>query len=157
MRQRYVLPTGLLLLLLVSGCGQSERLDKPVSHLLSDSSCDPLSSPCLSQSGSRVVSLFFPATIHYLQPFEMQVVATGFGPNEITRVTVSFAMSDMDMGINRFGLRKEKLQNATSVYSGSGMLPVCVSGRRDWQATVELESKDSVYMAQYRLRVDGAQ
>ncbi len=157
MRQEFLPLIGLLFLLLFAGCSQSDRQDKAVTRLLSDHSCEPLGSPCRSQAGSRVVSLFFPAAVHYLRPFEMQVVAMGFGQDEIINVTVSFTMTDMDMGINRFGLRKEETPNARLTYKGRGMIPVCVSGRRDWLATVELETENNIYTAQYRLKIESGQ
>jgi hypothetical protein len=50
-------------------------------------------------------------------------------------VEIDFAGVDMDMGYNR-----PLLQEATDgVFKGEATLPVCVTGRMTWQATVLVE------------------
>ena len=38
-------------------------------------------------------------------------------------------------------------------YSGSAMLPVCVSGRVDWLANVEIETASKIYQSVFTIEV----
>jgi len=84
-------------------------------------------------SGGRLALSLTPRPIPVAQPIEMVVSIEGMSPD---KVQIDFAGVDMAMGFNRPTL------NATGSgqFSGPTTLPVCVTGRMTWQATVLLET-----------------
>jgi hypothetical protein len=58
-------------------------------------------------------------------------------------------MVGMDMGVNRFHLRRKADQR----WQGKVILPLCTTGRSDWIATVEIETEPP-YSVQFPLTVN---
>jgi hypothetical protein len=52
----------------------------------------------------------------------------------VETVMISFAMRGMDMGLNRYRM----VRGASNTWTADVTLPICVSGRSDWIAGVEL-------------------
>jgi hypothetical protein len=71
--------------------------------------------------------------VRALQGFPIRVLVRGA---EVHSVTVEFSMPSMDMGRNRYRLSRQ----ASDVWAGNVILPVCSSGRRGWVAKVEVET-----------------
>jgi hypothetical protein len=97
-------------------------------------SCDLHRSPCtaaLPQGGRLSLSLT-PRPIPVTQPLELVVEIEGANAD---RVAVDFAGVDMSMGFNRTSLRAVDAHR----HVGQMTLPVCVTGRMLWQATVLVE------------------
>lgn len=67
-----------------------------------------------------------------LEPFLLTVSAPGSA-----RVSVEFQMVGMDMGFNRYDLRRED----SGAFASRITLPVCVSGRRDWLMYVQIDDR----------------
>ena len=63
----------------------------------------------------------------------------------LSSATVDFEMSGMDMGLNRYRLEAGDRET----YRAKVMLPVCVSGRRDWIARVQVVTEGRVYRAEF--------
>jgi hypothetical protein len=67
-----------------------------------------------------------------MQPFRLRVEV----PN--ARVLhASFAMRDMQMGLNRYRL----LADGDGAWTGEIILPVCVHGRSDWIMTLDVDGR----------------
>lgn len=81
--------------------------------------------------------------IPLVKPFEVEVSTAGFTP---TRVEVDFSGIDMNMGFNRSELAPGKAGSHTAQVT----LPVCVTGRMDWQATVLVETGNERVAIPYR-------
>lgn len=109
--------------------------------------CNPVLDVCKASDHSHSVALRLDTSTRYLKPFEIEVTINGFNVTAIKTVSVDFNMVDMDMGINRFRLNQVIQQETGIVYRGRGILPVCVTGRRDWQAVVEVDAGDTAYQA----------
>ena len=62
-----------------------------------------------------------------------------------------FAMAGMDMGSARFPLR----QVGDGRWQADIMLPVCVTGGMEWEATVIVETAGAVVAAPFRFRTEG--
>jgi hypothetical protein len=92
--------------------------------------CPELVAGCAAQANGRVVSLGASARIKPLKPFQLWVQAAG-----ASRVEARFAMEGMDMGFNLYTLHADN----QGVFRASVTLPVCVSGRRDWIMTLEID------------------
>ena len=74
-----------------------------------------------------------PRPIPVAAPLDMVVELEG---RQAERVSVDFAGVSMSMGFNRPALADQ----GGGRFSGSTSLPVCVTGRMTWQATVLIET-----------------
>jgi hypothetical protein len=63
----------------------------------------------------------------------------------IQSVILELEMQDMDMGINRFSLNKE----SQGLWSGTIMIPVCATGRRDWLVNMVIATPEGSKRAVY--------
>jgi len=104
----------------------SERQDESILVI----SCEDMVAGCVAQVGVRSVSLGTDVTIKPLKPFQVWVKAPG-----AKKVEARFTMAGMDMGFNIYTLRAD----SQGVFRTSATLPVCVTGRRDWAMTLEID------------------
>jgi len=101
-----------------------------------DPACSLQEGPCsvsLPDGGSLSFSVGT-RPIPLVKPFELRVEAVG-----VSNVVVDFSGVDMDMGFNRPPLA----ERSPGVFIGEAMLPVCVTGRMTWQATILLDTPDA--------------
>ena len=131
-----------------------EEAQKPryVLELL-DLNCNPAESVCRAAKQDSSVTLYFPEQVHYLKPFRMQVTTKGISNSSIETIYIDYTMVGMDMGLNRFNLKSVTDAKGQQRYEGEGILPVCVSGRVDWLANVNVVTVDKVYEAVFKLEV----
>ena len=99
-----------------------------------ETGCDLHRTACaaLLPSGGRLELAIAPQPIPVTQPFDVRVAIEG---STADRVIVDFAGVDMSMGYNRQTLEAA----GNSIFVGRATLPVCVTGRMLWQATVLVE------------------
>ncbi len=83
--------------------------------------------------GGRLRFSIAPRPIPVVEPLAVTVDLDGA---DADRVAVDFAGVSMNMGFNRPGLAKL----APGRFAGQATLPVCVTGRMTWQATVLVET-----------------
>jgi hypothetical protein len=98
-------------------------------------SCDLQRGECTAvlPQGGRLRFSLTPQPIPVTTPMTVSVAIAGMTAD---KVAVDFAGVDMSMGFNR-----QVLSTAgTGKYAGEAVLPVCVTGRMLWQATVLVES-----------------
>lgn len=119
----------LLLVALVAGVIWQNRAQRDPGRatLLA---CASLATGCAAQVAGRPVTVGMTGALKPLQPFQVWLEAAG-----ARRVEARFAMVGMDMGFNLYTLRPD----AQGVFRGSVTLPVCVTGRRDWVMTLEID------------------
>lgn len=100
-----------------------------------DPGCDLHRAPCGAAlpGGGRMVFALTPRPIPVAAPLDMAVELEG---RQAERVSVDFAGVSMSMGFNRPALADQ----GGGRFSGSTSLPVCVTGRMTWQATVMIET-----------------
>lgn len=94
--------------------------------------CADLAKGCTTRLNDRHVTVGIAGELKVLQPFEVWVHASG-----ARRVQAQFTMEGMDMGFNLYTLRADK----QGVFRGRVTLPVCVSGRRDWVMTLNIDGR----------------
>ena len=131
---------------------QAVQKPRQVLELL-DLNCNPAKSVCTAAKQDFSVRLFFPEQVHYLKPFRMWVTTKGISNSSIETIYIDYTMVGMDMGLNRFNLKSVTDAEGQQRYEGEGILPVCVSGRVDWLASVNVVTADKVYEAVFKLEV----
>lgn len=113
--------------------------------------CDLGKAPCKAILGNKSVTLTLQKPIRYLQKIKLTLDIDGFEKDEVVKVLVDFSMPGMQMGINRFTLKRTGVY---SVWQGMAIIPVCVTGRKDWQVKVSIDSNMNHYIANYQLTVE---
>jgi hypothetical protein len=94
--------------------------------------CPDLAAGCATRLDGRTVSVGVLGELKALQPFQVWVRA-----GDARRVQATFTMEGMDMGFNLYTLHADK----DGVFRGRVTLPVCVSGRRDWMMTLDIDGR----------------
>lgn len=125
--------TGLLLVLLAVPLLYEafHQTPKPQSVTLR---CDDLVQGCRAQLASGPVEVKFSEAPVALKPFHLLVSAP-----QASRVYASFDMVGMDMGFNRY----EFAPDGNGLWRARVILPMCVTGRRDWVMTLTVD-RDSI-------------
>jgi protein SCO1/2 len=102
-----------------------------------DANCNLHRSACSARlPDGRTLSLSItPHPIPVVKPMQLEVRLEGKPGTPLGKVEVDFAGKSMNMGFNRITLTAVDGRLA----KGEGNLPVCVTGRMDWIATVLLE------------------
>ncbi len=102
--------------------------------LLPEAGCDLEKSSCSAAlpDGGRIRLSLSPRPIPVSAPLDMTVELAGL---EADKVEVDFAGVSMNMGFNRPVLAAA----GPGRFAGRTTLPVCVTGRMEWQATVLIE------------------
>ncbi len=114
--------------------------------LNADPTCNPTDRACTVGDAAMTITLKLGDRIQSLTAFPVAVALAGAAAMAVRKVAVSFAMTDMNMGINRFDLNRQ----ADGTWQGQAVLPVCTMGRRDWRVTVEAVG-DIPYIGEFHL------
>ena len=130
---------------------QSRVVDERAEVVLPTPSCNPRGIFCLARGKPWSLSLEIDRDASYLSPFSVRVKLFGFARGEVQSVRVRFSMADMYMGENRVVLTPVA---GGSEWTGSAVLPVCLTGRRDWLATVVVEGAERVVSADFPFAID---
>ncbi len=92
---------------------------------------------CALQIGKRALRVGLSGTLKPLKPFQVWVSAPGAG-----EVKASFTMVGMNMGFNHYTLRPD----SAGVFRAQVTLPACISGRRDWVMTLDIDNTTRLAM-----------
>ncbi|EXI86229.1 MAG: hypothetical protein AW11_03006 [Candidatus Accumulibacter regalis] len=93
--------------------------------------------------GSQLEFSIEPRPIPALQPLHLQA---SFKGSEVRKVEVDFAGTDMKMGYNRPLLEKQP----GGRFTGQASLPVCITGAMEWDATVLVDTGQSLVAVPFR-------
>lgn len=144
---------GLLVIVLLGAAGAYlQKLltqdSSDIVTILTNQNCDLNQQVCRTVMGKKNIAFDLSKPVKYLQKFDMKFTEKNF--TGIEKIIVDFSMRDMQMGINRFELNKTTIPG---VWQGTGILPVCVSGRKDWVASIYLQMDSANYKVIYHLTV----
>jgi hypothetical protein len=95
-------------------------------------SCTDPVTDCRFQLAGKDVVLRFSETPRPMQPFVLEVIAAG-----AVAVAADFSMQDMEMLPNRYQLTR----TPDGPWQARVVLPVCVSGRSDWQLILAIDDE----------------
>jgi hypothetical protein len=114
------------------------------------SACNLNTGPCSINlpDGGKVEVAIDPRPIPALKPLRLLAIANGA---RIEKIEIDFAGVDMKMGYNRPQL--ESLGDGR--FAGQGSLPVCITGKMPWEATVLIEIGRTVIAAPFRFDAEG--
>ena len=133
---------GLLLLpMLLTACSDPET---PVHTLPGAQGCDPTRRVCEVYGEGLRVRLHLGPGVKAMQPFPVRVEVDG-----AEQVTIRFEMPGMDMGRNIHRLKR----TSAGRWEGLAVLPVCLSGRSDWVAEVEILTRQGRRLARFPFRL----
>lgn len=152
-RQRFF-NTRVLLLLLIVGfvflylqlkAGRFTEQDyQTYTHyrLVPQQECDLIKTGCMSAGEDLSVLLQFQSQPSALKPFIAVVSIKSLQSSQPSEVSLSFVMQGMDMGEQSFPL---EYKPASATWEGEVILPICTSGRSDWQVISEITLGDTIY------------
>lgn len=141
----------ILALILVGVAGyQLSPLLMPKADLIAspDPGCDLQQTLCGATlpDGGRVTFSLLPRPIAAVAPLDVLVEVEG---RPADRVAVDFTGVSMNMGLNRTTLTT----SGAGRFTGQSSLPVCVTGRMSWQATVLVETAQTRIAIPFRFDV----
>jgi len=110
--------------------------------------CDLHKRACVARlpDGGRIELSITPRPIPMITPLLVEVKTTGI---EASKVEVDFAGVDMNMGYNRPELTGAGAASP-GLFRAEAMLPVCVTGKMAWAATVLVETGRERIAAPFR-------
>ncbi|HEY9199615.1 MAG TPA: hypothetical protein VIR60_09625 [Gammaproteobacteria bacterium] len=133
---------GLLAVLVLLGIAigawlRSHPDDAPASAtwLTVDADCDSARQTCSARAADLEIELRLGPPVRPMEAFEIRLQGSPEALADAAQITLEFQMRDMDMGLNRYRLERA----ADGVWRGRAILPMCVSGRSDWLAKVEID------------------
>jgi hypothetical protein len=120
-------------------------LPKADVSAVAEPGCDLHRRACAAQvpGGGLIELSIAPRPIPMVAPLQVEVRVAGIDP---ARVEVDFAGVDMNMGFNR----PELAAAGPGLFRAEAMLPVCVTGKMAWQATVIVDTGRQRVAAPFR-------
>ena len=104
-----------------------------------DANCHLNLKECVFSKDDMILTVSTEGKIQTLKPFVIKIKDQS---SRIEQALVDLSMVDMDMGKNQFVF--EKL-NSTE-WQASVVIPVCTTGRRDWQVDLRIKTSDKNYL-----------
>lgn len=96
--------------------------------------CPDLANGCAVDVDGRQILFGTTGEPKPLAPFQVWVTTKGSAPMQ--KAEARFTMEGMDMGFNLYTLRAD----AQGVLRANVTLPICVTGRRDWNMILDVEN-----------------
>lgn len=118
--------------------------------------CKPQEQICKIEFDGLDIELSLDKDIYYLKPFNVSVFSKKNNNSIIEFIQIDFKMKDMDMGVNRFKLKKQNSQNYKQVWKGKALLPICVTRRADWYSELEVVTRENKYIFTFPVSVKQA-
>lgn len=86
-----------------------------------------------SKPNDRIRFTVTPQPVRAMKALRFQVELQDYGDPQ--SVLVDLSMPHMVMGINQVNMKKK----SAGVYEGAGIIPICPSGRKRWQAEIIID------------------
>jgi len=130
-----------------------ENIKEKVIINVSPEKCNIESKVCIIEKMDFKIKISFDDNIYYLKPFVVSVIDENKVNNKLESIQVDFKMKNMNMGVNRFMLKKSILKNNVQLWQGKALLPICVTGRADWISEFDLQTKNKNYSIRLPVQV----
>ena len=115
--------------------------------------CTTLSNQCTVNLNGVKLKISFDQNVYYLKPFNVTVEFDNSSDFNVDKISVDFKMKNMNMGINRFSLKNDYSDNKNNKWFGIALLPICVTGRADWNASFEVTTSNNQYLISFPLDI----
>lgn len=139
-----VIVTGLVIGLFYPQAGEDRgRVESVVISELATNKCSPAGRDCMAVGGGLAVSVRLPAMVPTSRAFRVTATVRKKSA-EIESIDVAFHMKGMEMGVNRYLLKKKGDR-----WDALVVLPVCTAGRTDWRVQVSIRTGSRVYRAEF--------
>jgi hypothetical protein len=103
-----------------------------------EAGCDLNRAPCRAEfAGGSIELAIEPRPVPVIRPMQVSATIAGIEPS---KVEIDFAGVTMNMGYNRVTLDAVPDAPGPGRYSGQATIPVCITGRMGWQATLMIEA-----------------
>ena len=136
----------LIIALLFAGYYKIEMAKKNtiIARIEPDKSCNLQLKACRLKlpDGGEVTLAIEPRPIPLVQTFKIKVETSDI---DAEAISVDFKGTTMNMGPNNVTLKAQQ----AGLYSGKGMLPVCIRNSMEWQADVYIQTKDGIFVAPF--------
>lgn len=143
---KLVISSFLIAALLFAGYYKIEMAKKNniIARIAPDKSCDLQTMTCslTVPNGGEVSLSIEPRPIPLVQNFKINVKTNNI---KAEAVTVDFKGTTMNMGPNSVMLDSQQ----SGIYSGTGMLPVCIRNSMEWQADVYVQTNEGIIVAPF--------
>lgn len=150
----FALLFGVFLALLFWGKLQFHHSNENFSNIeIKNAICHSSENTCSVENDSFKLNLEMDKKIYYLTAFNVSARSEIKNKLPITKILLDFKMKGMDMGVNQVLLEPAKNDNNIQQWQGSGLLPICVSGRADWVAELEIYINQTRYHLQFPVNV----
>lgn len=121
-----------LVIALIAVVVVSQHLFRDTQSPVQQLDCADLQAGCSTLLDQTPVNVGVTGELKALQPFTVWLKMEG-----ADKVQASFTMEGMDMGFNLYTLHRDP----DGIFRGRITLPVCVSGRRGWIMTLEIDGE----------------
>ena len=140
----------IFLVLLFWGERQLQHANENFTNInIQNAICRAEENTCVVENKMFKLKLKMDSRIYYLSAFNVTANSEVKGKNQIKKIQLDFKMKGMDMGVNRVLLKPGQQENNIQQWTGSGLLPICVSGRADWVAELEIYMNQTRYRLQF--------
>ena len=120
---------------------------------VSIANCNPQEKVCSVEVNNTKFEISLNRNIFYLKPFNISLVFEENSALNIKDIHIEFKMKNMNMGVNRFKMKKNAAENNKQRWDNMALLPICVTGRADWIAELEIVTDKSKYVVSFPVLV----
>jgi len=141
-----VLSAALITILIAAAYYKTEltRKNNLIVRAEPDKSCDLQKSACslTIPDGGTVLLDIEPRPIPLVQGLKIKVQTSSI---DAEKIAIKFNGTSMNMGPNNITL----LARGSGVFTGQGMLPVCIRNSMEWQADVYVQTDEGIIIAPF--------
>ena len=121
----------------------SDAITQTATPLTVAVDCNSAQATCEARGDGLAIELGLGPEVRPMQPFDIRLRALEGQLSASAIVELEFQMQAMNMGLNRYRLRREE----HGAWTGQAILPVCRSGRSDWLAQLDIRDGERRWMA----------
>ena len=137
----FIIPFILLIFITIIVFNNFINVDEENITEIITSQCEAQNRTCIVTVDDLKIKVLFEKNIYYLKPFSLSLWTESHGDLKVKSVSVDFKMKNMNMGVNRFKLKRNKLAH----WQGKALLPICVTGRADWFSEIDILTSKGRY------------
>lgn len=119
-------------------------------NIISEIQCQPTKGDCIASFAGGQLIWLVKDDIKYMQKFEHVIELSKNTTQNIQNLSIEFVMQGMQMAANQSVF----IKHSDGVWKSQSVLPVCVSGRKDWLAVVKIESAQGQWQTGFKFTIE---